>query len=706
MYSPDTLLPRVKFFLICFCLLFLLAPVQAAQQKRIALVIGNSDYKDAKLKNPVNDATDIADKLEKSGFKVSKLTNASRRQMKRAIRKFGRKLRGENTVGFFYFAGHGVQVKGENYLIPVGVEIKSEFEVEDEAISANRILRAMDDAGNGLNLVVLDACRNNPFARSFRSSSRGLARMSAPKGSMILYATSPGDVAQDGSGRNGVFTKHLLKAMSQPGLQVEEVFKKTAIKVSTETAKAQVPWFEGVILGNFYFFGNNAKVPNTIINQPPPTFIPKADTDTAFWNSLDHEDADQLRLYQQKYPNGKYLDLAMLKLKKLNRPIPRPKDEIPNTNNNLPASVAGNIRWKNKDVERKFMKIYDDFQTKGNKRAIAIAHDSNGGWAWGSAYKYATLNEAIRGAIDRCNSARQTYGVKSPCIVFDASNTNSYVTTKPKPGNNNQSSTLSSVAGNYTWKNKNVEKKFMKVYDNFQKKGNQRAIAIAHDANGGWAWGSSYNYGTVKEAISSAVDRCNNSRKKYKVKSPCVVYDASSTNSYVVKDSNYAPFKTAKTRKKILAQYELYKKYADKKAIAYADDATEAWAAGYAYGYSTVAEARREAIKSCNKTRAKYKVKAPCTIYATSSSRPSNNSSYTFKTNSVRKKFLKEYKKFKSFSNVKAIAVADDSNGGWSYGYAYGYSNRREARKEAIKTCNKYRKKYNVKSACRFYSYH
>jgi TolB protein len=221
---------------------------------RVALVIGNSDYQVKPLANPVNDASDITVKLQQQGFEVEKLIDANVREMKEAIARFGQKLEQQGAVGLFYYAGHGVQVNNRNYLIPLNANIQSEADIEFEAIDTGRVLGQMKQAGNDLNLVILDACRDNPYASQFRSTAtRGLARMNAPAGSLILYATSPGDVARDGSNRNGLFTSHLLKAMGQPGLKVEEVFKQTAIGVSRVTGKKQVPWLEGVILGDFYF---------------------------------------------------------------------------------------------------------------------------------------------------------------------------------------------------------------------------------------------------------------------------------------------------------------------------------------------------------------------------------------------------------------------------------------------------------------------
>ena len=198
-------------------------PPAAVAEKRIALVIGNGAYKDAPLRNPVNDARAIARTLQGLGFQVIQKENASLKEMQEAIRVFGDRLRG-GGVGLFYYAGHGMQVRGRNYLIPVNTDIQREDEVTYNGVDANLVLEKMDTAKNRVNLVILDACRNNPFARSFRSATRGLVPMEAPVGTLVAFATAPGSVAADGDGANGLYTQHLLNAMNQPGLRIEDVF--------------------------------------------------------------------------------------------------------------------------------------------------------------------------------------------------------------------------------------------------------------------------------------------------------------------------------------------------------------------------------------------------------------------------------------------------------------------------------------------------
>jgi len=243
---------RLMIILPVFVLIFLPDISFSAQNQKTALVIGNGAYSSSPLRNPVNDASDIAYALKKLGFKVLLQTDVNQRTMKKSIRTFGKKLL-NGGVGLFYYAGHAMQVHGTNYLIPIGAQIESESDVEYEAIDAGRVLGKMEDAGNGLNIIILDACRDNPFARSFRTSEKGLARMDAPTGSILAYATAPGSIAADGAGRNGLYTSKLLKHMATPGLEIEKVFKKVRIDVLRSSNKKQVPWESSSLTGEFYF---------------------------------------------------------------------------------------------------------------------------------------------------------------------------------------------------------------------------------------------------------------------------------------------------------------------------------------------------------------------------------------------------------------------------------------------------------------------
>src|SRR5438045_2715630 len=228
-------------------------PAGKPSEQRHALVIGNSNYVNGPLKNPVNDARAMAKALGAAGFHVRVVEDATHVGMQRAVRLWGNDI-AKGGVGLFYYAGHGLQVKGKNFLVPVNAEIDQEDEIEFATLDVNIVLAKMDSAKNALNIVILDACRNNPFARSFRSVSRGLAQMDAPTGTFIAFATAPGSVASDGSGANGVYTEHLLKEMQKPGVPIEQLFKQVRNGVMGDTKSQQIPWESSLMRGDFAFY--------------------------------------------------------------------------------------------------------------------------------------------------------------------------------------------------------------------------------------------------------------------------------------------------------------------------------------------------------------------------------------------------------------------------------------------------------------------
>jgi hypothetical protein len=218
-------------------------------EKKIALVIGNSNYsgKLSHLKNPTNDARDIKSALSSKGFEVIFTTNADLEEMERKIDKFIHKLKSAK-VGFFYFAGHGLEVKKKNYIIPIGANISNEYKVKSRTVSVDEVVERMGDSGVRLSMVVLDACRNDPFHRG----GGGLAPKEA-HGTLIAYATAPGDVASDGDGDNGLYTKHLLKSLNTPNLKHTEIFRQTRTGVYSESAGKQRPYVSDGTIGVFYF---------------------------------------------------------------------------------------------------------------------------------------------------------------------------------------------------------------------------------------------------------------------------------------------------------------------------------------------------------------------------------------------------------------------------------------------------------------------
>lgn len=240
-------------------------PSRAAAGSRVALVIGNANYKVGALKNPVNDAKAVATSLRSLGFEVTHRENASLREMLEAFQQFSmHSTRAEVRV--VYYAGHGVQLKGRNYLLPVDTEIRAEDEMPNKSADLNEFLDRLGGIKQGINVVILDACRNNPFSGSeivgpdgrrlkFRGATpAGLAAVEAPLGSMIAFSTAPGGVALDNpEEKNSLYTKHLLEHLGAPGLPVELLFKRVRLAVAKETGRVQVPWESSSLTGDFCF---------------------------------------------------------------------------------------------------------------------------------------------------------------------------------------------------------------------------------------------------------------------------------------------------------------------------------------------------------------------------------------------------------------------------------------------------------------------
>jgi tetratricopeptide (TPR) repeat protein len=228
-------------------------------EKRYALVIGNSKYKAvAPLKNATNDANDIAAELERSNFEVIKVLDGDYTKMREAFTKFHQKLTNgpkDQTIGLFYYAGHGLQNEGENYLVPIEADVKYDDDIPRMCLPMQRVVLAnMERSSTRMNIVIMDACRNNPFPSSARDiGGGGLAEIKRAKGSFIAYATSPGATASDGEGKNGLYTQELLKAMKKPGRTIEQVFKEVRQNVLKLSEDKQNTWDSSNIIGEFYF---------------------------------------------------------------------------------------------------------------------------------------------------------------------------------------------------------------------------------------------------------------------------------------------------------------------------------------------------------------------------------------------------------------------------------------------------------------------
>jgi formylglycine-generating enzyme required for sulfatase activity len=386
----------IGIFLISLFSPCLAGEVDPHKEYRVALVIGNSSYKDSPLKNPSNDAKDIADALQDLGFEVVFGTNLNKQQIRQKVSEFRPMLK-KADVGFFYFAGHGLQYKGVNYLVPISYDINNESEITTEALATNSILKQMDNAGNAVNIVILDACRNNPFAGSYqvakrnlkkpdislmqntlanvevtrglkRSSSTGLSRIDGPSGSLIAFATAPGNVAADGKGKNGLYTLHLLEYMNQPGLSIEHVFKKVRIGVMKDTSGKQIPWENSSLLGDFYFIepdSSKDSSSSSLISTKKTNQGEINKLELEFWKSVEKSKSAALySAYLKKYPQGYFVEIAQIKLDAMST----------KTANKTSKEVQVSLTRENITIGKK---VAANAKNKSQSQPIAIPGTSN-----------------------------------------------------------------------------------------------------------------------------------------------------------------------------------------------------------------------------------------------------------------------------------------------------------------------------------------
>ena len=291
----------------------------AAVGDRVALVIGNGKYASAPLVNSVNDSRAMAQSLREMGFTVIERENITSKQIPSTLREFRTSLT-PGSVALFFYAGHGLQIKGTNYLPAVDAEINSEDDVPMQSIDLNRILDILAESKTRLNLLFLDACRNNPYARSMRSGVTGLAKVDAPSGTLISFATRPGSTASDGSGGHGVYTEQLLGQMREPNVPVEQVLKRVGASVKRATRGAQEPWMEGSIEGDFYFRGGGAAA---VASGP----VDPLALELAYWDSVKSSaSARDYQAYLDKYPQGQFAGLAR---ERAMNPPPPAQDRAP-----------------------------------------------------------------------------------------------------------------------------------------------------------------------------------------------------------------------------------------------------------------------------------------------------------------------------------------------------------------------------------------
>jgi hypothetical protein len=302
-------------------LLTIPSAAQAPNDIRIALIIGNAAYPgNMALANPSNDAKDMAASLRNMGFGVIEVLDGNRAQMLDAIERANKQLQGKQGVGMLFYAGHGLQLDWRNYMVPVDAKLNAAADVPKQTIDIEVVMKSFQQAGNRMNIVVLDACRDDPFASQSTngktSTGKGLAPVDAPTGTFLAYATAPGNVAQDGTGKNGLYTGFLLQELQKPTARIEDVFKRVRFAVRKASNGTQIPWESTSLEDDFVFNSGIKKAARLTDEQKEKEFnIEKAE-----WDKIkDSSTVNDFYAFLQKFPTGNISSIAQHKLAKLQK---------------------------------------------------------------------------------------------------------------------------------------------------------------------------------------------------------------------------------------------------------------------------------------------------------------------------------------------------------------------------------------------------
>ena len=407
-----------------------MAPAHAA---RVALVIGNAAYTDGPLKNPVNDARAMDQKLATLGFKVQRIENLKRTQIGRTITAFANTVRAGDDVVVFY-AGHGVQVKGINYLPAVDADIQSEEDVPLNSLNLNNLMERLDEVKAGLKILFLDACRNNPYARSFRSADRGLARVgAAPSGTLIHFATRPGSVAADGSGANGLYTSQLLRHMDSPNVPIEAMLKRVSAAVETASKGAQEPWTEGSIRGEFYFRSSGADMRLASMTPEATGVSTRGDPEDDAWQTTKAANTTEAYdAYLSEYPLGKFASAA-----RIGKVVAQGQTRLPATTNQISERRPTAVNTATPTVVASNVNNIADENIKTESASKSPFHFLNGEWKCtliAASYSYTNRFTVVSGNQIEVTSTTGFSGQFSVSISNDEMTTVGTSTSNPEYG--------------------------------------------------------------------------------------------------------------------------------------------------------------------------------------------------------------------------------------------------------------------------------
>ncbi len=308
---------RTTAVVVALCTAFIPTHAQAPGDLRIALVIGNSAYAgDAALVNPVNDAAAMGATLRGLGFEVVEVRDGSKTQMRESIAKIKAALQGKQAIGMLYYAGHGFQLNWHNYMVPIDAKMSTAADVAHQAVDLGQVIDAFRTAGNRMSIVVLDACRDNPFEGT--TTGKGLAQLDAPPGTFLAFATAPGNVAQDGDEKsgNGLYTKYLLQELKKPQAKIEDVFKRVRLNVRQQSQGRQIPWESTSLEDDFYFNAGLKPTQKLDLSEKEIAF----NKEKAEWDKIKNStNVNDFYAFLQAFPNGNLSDLVQAKVEQFQR---------------------------------------------------------------------------------------------------------------------------------------------------------------------------------------------------------------------------------------------------------------------------------------------------------------------------------------------------------------------------------------------------
>lgn len=417
--------------------LLLTASPSLAQERRVALIVGVGGYRNVPaLANPPNDARDLGAVLDRLGFETETLVDPDRLALEAGVRRLGQRARGADAA-FFFFAGHGLEAGGRNWLLPAPADIRSDRDLRFEALDLDSVLEQLDGAAR-LSILVLDACRDNPFRKRLQASGRGapaasgLGQASATVGTLLAFATAPGTVADDGRGRNSPFTTALLKRIETPGLEIRQLMAEVRREVREATQGRQVPWENSALEGSFYFRAAATSAPTPAAAAPPAAAVaagaPAPGTaapgaETVFWESVrSSRNPGDLRAYLARFPNGVFASLARNRLEEMERNR-SPELRRPDANSTAafdPATPEGrealllSVLSLDQPVPRGRLeaqgRAFQAYQESKQHRAIAVSPKQQRSFRVSDSPSAAAAEELV---LERCQLRND-----EPCILF------------------------------------------------------------------------------------------------------------------------------------------------------------------------------------------------------------------------------------------------------------------------------------------------